>query len=74
MQYAFGATQPAEPTPQKHPPYGNAMLSRWPVMAHAAHHLAPAVSYGKRGLLEARIVAAVGPVLHPVRDAPRSPV
>lgn len=55
MQFAFGATQPAEPTPD-HPPYGNAILSRWPVMAHAAHHLAPAVAYGKRGLLEARIL------------------
>lgn len=51
--YAFGATQPTDP--QKHPPYGNALLSRWPIMAHAAHHLAPVVSYGKRGLLECRV-------------------
>ena len=36
------------------------MLSRWPIMAHAAHHLAPAVSYGKRGLLEARIALPSG--------------
>ncbi len=55
MAYAFGATQPADPHPD-HPPYGNALLSRWPIMAHAAHHLSPAISYGKRGLLEARLL------------------
>jgi endonuclease/exonuclease/phosphatase family metal-dependent hydrolase len=55
MHYAFGATQPTDP--QKHPPYGNALLSRWPIMAHAAHHLTPVVSYGKRGLLECRILS-----------------
>lgn len=55
MHYAFGATQPADP--QKHPPYGNALLSRWPIMAYAAHHLTPVVSYGKRGLLECRVLS-----------------
>lgn len=61
MHYAFGATQPSDP--QKHPPYGNALLSRWPIMAHAAHHLAPVVSYGKRGLLECRVLApSTGPL------------
>lgn len=55
MAYAFGATQPAGPH-SDHPPYGNALLSRWPVVAHAAHHLSPAVSYGKRGLLEVRLL------------------
>jgi endonuclease/exonuclease/phosphatase family metal-dependent hydrolase len=55
MHFAFGATQSADPAPN-HPPYGNAILSRWPIMAHAAHHLAPAVQYGKRGLLEARLL------------------
>lgn len=58
MHYAFAATQPADP--DKHPPYGNALLSRWPVLAHAAHHLAPAVSYGKRGMLECRIFLPTG--------------
>ena len=61
MYYAFGATQPSDP--QKHPPYGNALLSRWPIMAHAAHHLAPAVSYGKRGMLECRISLPSGAAL-----------
>lgn len=60
MHYAFGATQPADP--HKHPPYGNALLSHWPIMAHAAHHLGPVVSYGKRGLLECRVLTpAFGP-------------
>ena len=61
MHYAFGATQPSDP--QKHPPYGNALLSRWPIMAHAAHHLAPAVSYGMRGMLECRISLPSGAAL-----------
>lgn len=59
LHFAFGPTQPSDPHPN-HPPYGNALLSRWPIMAHAAHHLAPAVSYGKRGLLEARILLPTG--------------
>lgn len=54
MAYVFGATQPSVPHPA-HPPYGNALLSRWPIVAHAAHHLSPALSYGKRGLLEVRL-------------------
>jgi endonuclease/exonuclease/phosphatase family metal-dependent hydrolase len=58
MHCAFGATQPADP--RKHPPYGNALLSRWPIIAHAAHHLTPAVSYGKRGLLECRLLLPSG--------------
>jgi endonuclease/exonuclease/phosphatase family metal-dependent hydrolase len=58
MHYAFAATQPTDP--DKHPPYGNALLSRWPVLAHAAHHLAPVVSYGKRGMLECRIALPSG--------------
>ena len=62
MSYAFAATQAADPAP-RHPPYGNALLSRWPIVAHAAHHLSPAASYGKRGLLEARVRLPAGPAL-----------
>jgi endonuclease/exonuclease/phosphatase family metal-dependent hydrolase len=62
MNFAFGPTQPAEPSPT-HPPYGNAVLSRWPIMAHAAHHLVPVVVYGKRGLLEARLLHPGGRAL-----------
>ena len=54
MSYAFGATQPLMPAAGD-TPYGNAFLSRWPILAYAAHHLTPAVSYGRRGLLEARV-------------------
>jgi len=63
MHWAFGPTQPAQGRPDNppdHPPYGNALLSRWPVLAFAAHHLAPMTSYGKRGLLEARILMPSG--------------
>ena len=54
MTYAFGPTLPAEPGPAD-VAYGNALLSRWPILAYAAHHLAPTVSYGRRGLLEVRV-------------------
>jgi endonuclease/exonuclease/phosphatase family metal-dependent hydrolase len=48
--------------------YGNALLSRWPILASAAHHLTPkeedakGVLAGKeqRGLLEARILLSGG--------------
>jgi len=59
MHWAFGPTQPAQgrpDSPHDHPPYGNALLSRWPVLAYAAHHLAPMTTYGKRGLLEVRVL------------------
>ena len=35
--------------------YGNALLSRWPILASAAHHLTPVPDREQRGLLEARI-------------------
>lgn len=54
MHFAFGPTVAATPQPD-HPPYGNALLSRWPILAFAAHHLAPMTVYGKRGLLEVRV-------------------
>lgn len=54
MRYVFGPARPAPDAPS-HPPYGNALLSRWPIRAFAAHHLAPETPYGRRGLLEARV-------------------
>jgi endonuclease/exonuclease/phosphatase family metal-dependent hydrolase len=59
MAYAFGPTLPAEPAPDDIP-YGNALLSRWPILAYATHHLAPTVSYGRRGLLETRVLLPSG--------------
>jgi endonuclease/exonuclease/phosphatase family metal-dependent hydrolase len=40
--------------------YGNALLSRWPVHASAAHHLTPVDGKEQRGLLEARIALPTG--------------
>jgi endonuclease/exonuclease/phosphatase family metal-dependent hydrolase len=54
MAYAFGATVATDPRPDALP-YGNALLSRWPILAYAAHHLTPMTSYGQRGLLETRV-------------------
>lgn len=59
MHFAFGPTVAASLQPD-HPPYGNALLSRWPILAFAAHHLAPMTSYGKRGLLEVRVLLPDG--------------
>lgn len=59
MFFAFGPTVPAAPQPD-HPPYGNAFLSRWPILAFAAHHLTPKTAYGQRGLLEARVLPPSG--------------
>ncbi len=59
MCYVFGPTRPA-PGVASHPPYGNAILSRWPIQAYAAHHLAPETTYGRRGLLEARVALPSG--------------
>lgn len=40
--------------------YGNALLSRWPILASAAHHLTPVPDKEQRGLLEARIQLPTG--------------
>lgn len=40
--------------------YGNALLSRWPIVASAAHHLTPIPDYEQRGLLEGRILLPNG--------------
>ena len=55
MAYAFGPTIAADPQQRGGLPYGNALLSRWPILAYAAHHLPPMTDYGQRGLLEARV-------------------
>ncbi len=56
MQYVFGPCLrwPATESLPTHS-YGNALLSRWPIMAGAAHHLSPIEGKEQRGLLEARI-------------------
>ncbi len=56
MEMAFG---PAfQPTNAFHLPKvmsGNALLSRWPILASAAHHLTPVIR-NQRGLLETRVL------------------
>ena len=40
--------------------YGNALLSRWPILASAVHHLTPVEGKEQRGLLEGRILLPGG--------------
>jgi endonuclease/exonuclease/phosphatase family metal-dependent hydrolase len=54
MYYAFGPALAAEESPRRIP-YGNALLSRWPILAHAAHRLPAGTGGERRGLFEARI-------------------
>ncbi len=57
MQVVFGPCLrwPATTTLPEHS-YGNALLSRWPIVASAAHHLTPVDGKEQRGLLEARVL------------------
>jgi endonuclease/exonuclease/phosphatase family metal-dependent hydrolase len=59
MQYAFGPALSAEESPRGIP-YGNALLSRWPILAHAAHHLPAGTGGERRGLFETRIALPGG--------------
>ncbi|MBI3959732.1 MAG: endonuclease/exonuclease/phosphatase family protein, partial [Chloroflexi bacterium] len=61
MQAVFGPCLrwPATDTmPEKS--YGNGLLSRWPIIASAAHHLTPVAGKEQRGLLEGRILLPDG--------------
>ncbi|HRJ40605.1 MAG TPA: endonuclease/exonuclease/phosphatase family protein [Caldilineaceae bacterium] len=61
MHPAFGPCLgwPATDTiPEKS--YGNGLLSRWPIIASAAHHLTPVAGKEQRGLLEGRILLPDG--------------
>lgn len=40
--------------------YGNALLARLPILAHAGHHLTPVEGHEQRGLLEARLLLPDG--------------
>jgi endonuclease/exonuclease/phosphatase family metal-dependent hydrolase len=40
--------------------YGNALLTRYPLLAHAGHHLTPVDGHEQRGLLEARVLLPDG--------------
>jgi len=56
MQAVFGPSfQPQDAFHLPEVMSGNALLSRWPILAAAAHHLTPVV-HNQRGLLEARVL------------------
>jgi endonuclease/exonuclease/phosphatase family metal-dependent hydrolase len=61
MHFVFGPCLrwPAQDNMPAHA-YGNALLSRWPILASAAHHLTPVPDKEQRGLLEARIALPTG--------------
>ncbi|MCS7038283.1 MAG: endonuclease/exonuclease/phosphatase family protein [Anaerolineae bacterium] len=61
MHFAFGQAQ-TFPLAFNRPgrSFGNAILSRWPILASAAHHLTPVEGHPPRGLLEARILLPDG--------------
>jgi endonuclease/exonuclease/phosphatase family metal-dependent hydrolase len=61
MHFAFGQAQ-TFPLAFNRPgrSFGNAILSRWPILATAAHHLTPVEGHPPRGLLEARILLPDG--------------
>jgi endonuclease/exonuclease/phosphatase family metal-dependent hydrolase len=61
MHFVFGPCLrwPAQDDMPAHA-YGNALLSRWPILASAAHHLTPVPDREQRGLLEARIALPTG--------------
>lgn len=54
LYFAFGPAMKAEQSPSG-VPYGNALLSRWPILAYAAHRLGVGTDGEPRGLLEARV-------------------
>lgn len=59
MNCAFGPTMAATQSPTGIP-YGNALLSRWPILAYAAHRLGAGTDGEPRGLLEARVLLPSG--------------
>ena len=56
MPYAFGVALMPQFAFAPLASYGNALLSRLPILAHAGHHLTPVEDHEQRGLLEARLL------------------
>lgn len=56
MSYAFGAALTPQFAFAPQASYGNALLSRYPLLAHASHHLTTVEGHEQRGLLETRIL------------------
>lgn len=60
MEYAFGVALTPQFAFAPLASYGNALLTRYPVLAHAGHHLAPIEGHEQRGLLELRVLLPDG--------------
>ncbi|MCB0243205.1 MAG: endonuclease/exonuclease/phosphatase family protein [Anaerolineae bacterium] len=60
MPYAFGVALMPQFAFAPLASYGNALLSRLPILAHAGHHLTPVAGHEQRGLLEARLLLPDG--------------
>lgn len=60
MTYAFGVSLTPQFAFAPLASYGNALLTRYPLLAHAGHHLTPAPGHEQRGLLEARVLLPDG--------------
>lgn len=60
MQYAFGVALTPQFAFAPLASYGNALLTRYPLLAHAGHHLTPVSGHEQRGLLEARVLLPDG--------------
>lgn len=60
MEYAFGVALTPQFAFAPLASYGNALLTRFPLLAHAGHHLTPVAGIEQRGLLEARVLLPDG--------------
>jgi len=60
MSYAFGVALTPRFAFAPLAAYGNALLSRYPILAHAGHHLNPIPGHEQRGLLECRVLLPAG--------------
>lgn len=56
MTYAFGPALTPQLAFAPHSAYGNALVTRYKLLAHASHHLTPVEGHEQRGLLEARVL------------------
>lgn len=60
MAYAFGVALTPQFAFAPSSAYGNALLTRLPLLAHAGHHLTPVAGREQRGLLEVRVLLPDG--------------
>jgi endonuclease/exonuclease/phosphatase family metal-dependent hydrolase len=60
MEYAFGPALPRKTFAGSEASFGNALLSRYPILAYATHRLPPVEGHEPRSLLEARVLLSSG--------------